>query len=187
MPAHARQVWQGVIFSAWQWEQQLYDGTTATFEALARSDTAHTVGVLPQGRILLIEDEQPNRAAVITPAGGVIESGESPAQAAQREFLEETGWRIGTLVPWHHYRPSHKIDWTVHAFIGRDLTQVSDPQPEPGEKIKLLTFTFDEFLALGREPRVRDLVIRIELLQALLDKRQKAALAKLLYGSASTA
>ncbi|MBI4022325.1 MAG: NUDIX hydrolase [Candidatus Andersenbacteria bacterium] len=182
IPTHARRVWQGTVFSAWQWEQVLYDGTTTTFEAMSRADTAHTVGVLPDGRILLTEDEQPNRSAVITPAGGVIERHESPAEAAQREFLEETGYRIGTLIAWHQYQPSHKIDWTVHAFIGRDLTYETNPQPEAGEKIRLLVYTFEEFLALGFERRLRDLVIRIILLEALLNGQKKAALSKLLYG-----
>lgn len=163
----------------------MYDGSSATFEALSRADTAHAVGVLPNGMILLTEDEQPNRPAVLTPAGGVIERGESPAAAAQREFLEETGYRIGTLVPWHQYQPSHRIAWTVHAFIGRDLAKVSDPQLEAGERIALRTYTFEEFLSLGREQRLRDLVIRIILLEALLDSQKKIALSSLLYGSAS--
>lgn len=184
VPPHARRVWRGLVFSAWQWQQELYDGSFAMFEALSRADTAHTVGVLPDRRLLLTEDEQPNRPAVITPAGGVIESGESPAAAAKREFLEETGYRIGTLVPWHEYQPSHRIDWAVHAFIGRDLTRDSAPRPEAGEKIKLLTYTFEEFLALGFERRLRDLVIRIILLEAMLDPKKKMALAALLYGQA---
>lgn len=181
-PTHARRVWQGLVFSAWQWEQVLYDGTTTTFEALSRADTAHTVGVLPDGRILLTEDEQPNRGAVITPAGGVVEPHEGPAEAAQREFLEETGYQIGSLIAWHQYQPSHKINWTVHAFIGRDLAYVTDPPPQAGERIRLLTYTFDEFLALGFERRLRDLVIRIILLEALLNAQKKAALRKLFYG-----
>ena len=183
IPAEAVRVWQGSTFSGWQWEQELYDGSKATFEALKRPDTAHTVGILPNEKILLIEDTQPARETVITPAGGVVEVRESPADAAQREFLEETGYRIGTLVPWHTWRPSSKFDWTVWAYIGRDLTLAGPPALEAGEKVRLLTYSFEEFLALGTEPNLRDLVIRIILLEAQLDETKKEQLKKLLYGS----
>jgi ADP-ribose pyrophosphatase len=177
-------VWQGVTFSAWHWDQELYDGSHATFEALKRADTAHTVGVLPDGKILLVEDSQPGREPVITPAGGVMEVGESPEAAAQREFLEETGYRIGTLIPWHTWRPSNKFDWTVWAYIGRDVTHVGEPALDAGEKVRLLTYSFEEFLALGSEPLLRDLIIRIMLLEATLDQKKKEQLRQLLYGPA---
>jgi ADP-ribose pyrophosphatase len=181
IPAGAEQVWQGKTYSAWQWQQELYDGSTATFEALQRSDTAHTIGVLPDGSILLVEDTQPSREAVITPAGGGLEAGETPEAAAKREFLEETGYRIDRLIPWHAWRPSAKFDWTVWAFIGQDLLQVGEPADDAGERIRLLTYSFDEFLALGSEPKMRDLIIRIMLLEAQLNPTKKEDLRRLLY------
>lgn len=182
LPADAKKVFTGNIFSVWQWEQRQYDGSTKTYERLSRSDTAHTIGILPDGRILLNQDEQPDREPVITPAGGQVEVGESPEAAARREFLEETGYAIGTLIPWHTYRPSVKVAWTVHAFIGRDLKKIAELNPDGGEKLTPLTFTFDEFLQLGHNPQMRDMVIRIILLQALLDPKMKEELKKQLYG-----
>ena len=182
MPDRAKKVWQGKVFSAWQWEQKLYDGSTKTYERLKRNDVAHTVGILPDGRIFLTEDEQPDRQAVITPPGGSINPGESPKQGAERELLEETGYQAGELVFWHSYQPNGKLDWTVHAFIGRELVKVAEPQPEPGERIKPLFFSFEEFLALSNNPKMRDLVIRIILLEARLDLAKKEELRKLFYG-----
>lgn len=181
-PTHATQVFTGEIFNVWQWEQKQYDGSTKTFERLQRSDTTHTVGVLPDQKILLTHDEQPDRHGVLTPPGGRIEIGESPADAAQRELREETGYTAGELIPWHTYHPSSKIDWTVHAFIGRQLTKVAEPTPEPGERIDIRTFTFEEFLALGHNPAMRDLIIRLILLEALLNPAKQAELKQLLYG-----
>lgn len=182
LPPDAKKVFQGEIFSTWQWQQRQYDGTTVTYERIARRDVAHVVGVLPDGKILLTQDEQPDREAVITPAGGSIEDGETPEVAAARELLEETGYQADQLIAWHSYRPSSKIEWEVHAFIGRDLKKVADPTPEGGEKIKPLTFSFEEFLELGHNPKMRDWVIRIILLEALLDPKKKEGLRKLLYG-----
>lgn len=183
MPEGATKVFEGNIFTAWQWQQKLYDGSFATYERLTRNDVTHVVGVLPNGKILLTEDTQPQRKAVITPPGGKVEPGESPAEAVKRECLEETGYEIGELIPWHHYRPPmDKMDYVCHAFIGRGLTEKGPASPEGGEKIRILQFTFDEFLELGTNPKMRDLVIRIILLEAQLDPKKKANLRKLLYG-----
>jgi ADP-ribose pyrophosphatase len=182
IPQEAKKVFQGERYSLWQWEQELYDGSTATFEALKRTDTAQVVGVLSNNKIMLVDDVQPHRDAVITPAGGAVEGGEEPAKAAKREFLEETGYEAGTLMPWYNYRPSATVDSTVYAYIGRDLKKVGKQNLEPGEKIKILTYTFDEFVALGSDSNVRDLVLRIILLEAQLDNKKKAELKNILYG-----
>ena len=181
IPSTAKKVFHGKIFSVWQWEQGLYDGTTATYEALKRPDTAHIVGVLPDKKILITEDTQPNRGPVLTPPGGQVDPGETPQAAATRELLEETGYEAEEVIPWHQYQAHAKIEWFVHAFIGRGLKKVAEPQLEAGEKVKVKTLTFDEFLQLGRTPHFRDRIIRTILLEALLDKDKQSKLKKLLY------
>lgn len=169
------------MFSVWQWEQELYDGSHATFERIARSDYAYAIGVLPDQRIMLVEDEQPDRGAVLTPAGGGVEEGESPAAAAAREFIEETGYRIGRLKPWYSYRPVNRLEMQAHAFIGQDITHIGEPTPDAGEKLTVRTFSFEEFLELGHHEKLRDWLLRIRLLEAKLDRSKRDALRALLY------
>ncbi len=182
IPDHATQVFAGEIYSVWQWKQAMYDGSLVTYEGLKRPDTVHTVGVLDDGQILLTEDTQPNRRAVLTPPGGKVEPGEEPAAAARREFEEETGYIIGELAPWHYYRGSSKVECFVHAFIGRHIRQEGKRNLDGGEKIEVRLFSFDEFLQLGRTPQLRDRILRTILLEALLDNTKKEALHALLYG-----
>jgi len=183
LPPEAKMVFDGVVYSTWQWEQQLFDGSSATYEGLKRPNTAHIIGVTPDQQILLTKDTQPNRGAVLTPPGGQIEAGEDPAAAAARELLEETGYEAEEIIPWHHYRAHTKIDWTIFAFIGRNVRPVADATPEPGEKIEVRLFSFDEFLELGKDPAFRDRMIRIMLLEALLDPAKKEELSHIIYGS----
>jgi 8-oxo-dGTP pyrophosphatase MutT (NUDIX family) len=100
-----KKVFQGEIFSIWQWEQELYDGTTKTFERATRRDAAGIIGVLPDKKIILTWDEQPDRAGVLTPAGGGLEEGENAEQGALREFQEETGYTTSEIIPLLSYRP----------------------------------------------------------------------------------
>lgn len=177
-----KKVFQGDIFSVWQWEQKLYDGSTKTFEQVQRSDAAFIVGVLPDKRILLIWDEQPDREGLLGPAGGKVEEGEDPQDAAAREFLEETGYRAATIEPWISFAPSGKMVFTVHCFIGKNCEKFSEPKLEAGERIAVRFFTFDEFIMLGQEESLRAPQLRIMLLEAQIDTTKKEKLHQQLYG-----
>lgn len=188
IPDHAKKVFQGKIFAVWQWEQELYDGTTGIFEGLSRSAYGTVVGVLPDDSILLVYDEQPDRRGVLTSAGGRVEEGETAEEGATREFREETGYEIGTLVPFFTYKPSEKTDYFVHMFVGRDLTKIGEPALDPGERVELRTFSFEDFLRLGNSDStdiggpVRDWMLRMNLLEAQVDKSKRDKLQSLLYG-----
>jgi 8-oxo-dGTP pyrophosphatase MutT (NUDIX family) len=59
---------------------------------------------------------------------GIIDAGESPAQAAAREVEEETGWRPRQLQPLLLAQPTAGImDAAHHIFVGTDAVEVSAP------------------------------------------------------------
>src|SRR5687768_9607031 len=89
MPKNAKQVFAGNTFGVWQWEQKLFDGSQMTYEAISRPDYVCVIGVNEEGKILLINDEQPHRLPVLTPPGGKVEKGEDPPTAVIRELEEE--------------------------------------------------------------------------------------------------
>jgi 8-oxo-dGTP pyrophosphatase MutT (NUDIX family) len=45
---------------------------------------------------------------------GIVDAGETPAEAAAREVEEETGWRPGPLTPLVAYEPSNEITDSQH-------------------------------------------------------------------------
>ena len=60
--------------------------------------------------------------------GGRIDAGESPAETAAREALEETGWRPGPLRPLFAYHPaSGLVDQRFHVFAAEGATFVREP------------------------------------------------------------
>jgi 8-oxo-dGTP diphosphatase len=67
--------------------------------------------IIVDGRILLLKYQQDDEIAYLFPGGG-HEPGETLAETARREVLEETGLtvEIGRLLAVHEYQPSKRAD-----------------------------------------------------------------------------
>ncbi len=71
------------------------------------------------------------------PAGRVDE-GETPAEAAAREGLEESGWRPGPLTPIGSWFPSNGlVDTRFYAFLADGAEEVGPPEdPFEAERVE---------------------------------------------------
>lgn len=166
IPPHATKVFSGQIFDVYQWQQPLFDNSLATFEALKRTGTVCVIPILDDGQILLTDQEQPDRGPFIGTAGGRVEPGEAPEQAALRELEEETGYTADKLELFDIAQPTGKIDWQIYTFLAKGCHKVSDPRLEAGERIKTFTATFDEFIKLLAQDNFRDKEIVLKIFKA---------------------
>lgn len=182
LPEDARQVFKGVIFEVWQWQQELFDGSFATFEKLRRNDSSVVIPVLSNGKLLMTEDEQPGRDLVFTFPGGEGNTGEDPTVAAHRELLEETGYKTNQLIHLASKQPSSRMAWTIHTYIGRDCEKVIEPVLDAGERIRTREVTLDELIALADDPRFQHRELQIPLIKARYDAEVRASLETLLFG-----
>ncbi len=169
IPENAKKVFSGVIFDVYQWQQQMYDGSFKTFEKIGRDDAVNIIAITADNKIIVTEEEQPNKRPFITIPGGKIEKDEDPETAAKRELLEETGYAPERLELFSAIQPFSKMDWTIYTFIGRDSKKVAEQRLDNGEKIDLKLVSFEEFLDITEHPlfRLPDLTIRV--LKAKLD------------------
>jgi len=145
IPSKAALVFKGVIFSTYQWEQELYDGSTATFEKLQRPDSAQVIAV-KDGKILITRERQPNREEYIGLLGGRIDEGEDPLDGAKRELREEAGLASNDWELYKTYTPYNKIKWDAYLYIAKNCVHVGDHQHDAGEDLTVLELTFDEFI-----------------------------------------
>ena len=94
---------------------------------------------------------------------GVMEAGETPLQAAQRELLEETGYGKGewkeimTLTP----NPSSMSNFT-HCFLATGVEPVGPTHLDATEELEVHLLEREEVLTLLRENRL------IRLIQSLM-------------------
>ncbi len=182
MPADAKLVFKGQLFDVYQWQQELYDGSTATFEKLVRRDSATVIPVLENGKLLLVEDEQPGTARVLTFPGGQGEADEAPEEVARRELLEETGYQADELTLWNVVQPSTKVEWAVYTFIARGCTKVEEPKLDPGERITLREISFEDLLELSDDENFQNPPLAFALLKARYDEAAREDLCKVIFG-----
>ncbi len=104
-----------------------------------RIDSADWVNVVPltrDGRVVMIRQYRHGAGEVtLEVPGGIVDPGESPAQAAARELLEETGYRAGSLEALGHVNPNPALFGNrLHAFVARDVERVAKVANEAREE-----------------------------------------------------
>ncbi len=165
-PKNAKRVFKGEIFDVYQWQQKMYDKSFATFEKLKRSDTVQVIPVTEDGKIILLRQSQPGfRKPCLSVAGGRIDPGETPLQAAHRELLEETGYRAKKMELWYSVQPNAKIDYAVYGFIAKGCKKISAQNLDAGEKISLKPVSLEEFLRVVFEKGFYDPEIALRILK----------------------
>ncbi|OGI60481.1 hypothetical protein A2641_03010 [Candidatus Nomurabacteria bacterium RIFCSPHIGHO2_01_FULL_37_25] len=181
IPENAKRVFKGAVFDIYQWEQEMFDGTKTTFEKLKRPDTVVVFPVLDDGKIILIEEEQPGTEPSIQGAGGRVDEGEDILSAAKRELLEESGYEAKEFILWNAQHPVRKIDWVVYTFIAKGCKKIGKQNLDSGEKIKLLPVTFDKLvdIATNGHENFHEKEVIIKFYEAKLNKEKMEELKEL--------
>ncbi len=152
LPPNAHLVFKGVIFEVWQWEQEMFDGTTEIFERVWRPPAVEVIATV--GDKILIEDQdQPDRPDNINFPSGRADKNDDPLLEAKRELLEETGYESADWQLFMKHARDGKVMQDSYFFIARNCKKTGEPHLDPGEKIETRLVTFDELIALADEPR----------------------------------
>ena len=140
---------------------QLPNGQTiAPYYVLHEADWVHVFAQADDGSILTVKQfRYAAKDVCIELPGGVIDEGETPLIAAQRELLEETGytathWQsLGTM----YANPARQTN-TIHLFFATGLRLKSEQQLDVSEDIEF------DFLAI---PEIQQKIESNEFSQAL--------------------
>lgn len=137
--------------------QQGPDGAWHVKETVQHPGAVAILPLLDDGRVCLIRNYRVavDRTLIELPAG-TLEPGEDPAVTAERELIEETGYRAGRIEKLREFTMSPGIlNERMYLYLARDLT----PGPtalEAGETIENLVVNWDEAMRMVADGSIED-------------------------------
>lgn len=158
-------VFRGVKFDVERRRVPTGDGGTALREVVLHPGAVVVLPILDDGRIVMIRN---HRFAVEETlwelCAGTLEEGESPAETAARELVEETGYRAERLEPLTTFYTSPGIcDERMYAFVAKGLTEVGQ-ELEEGERIEVEVVRYERVLEMVASGDVQDAKSMVALL-----------------------
>ena len=113
--------------------------TGRTYErvVLESPDWVNVIAVTPDDRCVMVRQFRfGTRETTLEIPGGMVDSGETPDEAARRELLEETGFSAVRWTLLATVRPNPAfLDNTCHHFLAEAAVQRRAPHDEGGEDI----------------------------------------------------
>lgn len=184
IPEEAEKVFQGKIWTVYQWPQKMFDGSFETFEMLRRADTVKIIPVVTAAearelgfatevtddgggengiadmngemRLIVTKQEQPRKDCFYDyPGGRMDEEDADELAAAKRELLEETGLSFRNWKLIKVEQPFSKIDWLVYTFLATGLEGHVSQNLDAGEKIEVEATSFEEVRRLMESGEAR--------------------------------
>jgi ADP-ribose diphosphatase len=116
-------------------------GAEHDFYVLSGRDWCNVVPLTDDGEVILIRQyRHGTRETTLEIPGGIIDPGDaSPAEAARRELLEETGCEATSIEPIGVIHPNPAIQSNAcFSFVARGVRQVTAPKLDAAEDIEVV-------------------------------------------------
>ena len=151
------EVLKGHFLHAFRDQVRLPNGDTATREYVIHPGAVMIIALLDDGRLVMERQYRyPVKQVMIEFPAGKLDADEDRLACAQRELLEETGYRAKE---WAHAGVLHPVISYSTEFIdiwfARGL-RLGERRLDEGEFLDVFTASLDELLAWSREGKLTD-------------------------------
>jgi ADP-ribose pyrophosphatase len=141
-------VFDGLLLHVRRDVVRLPDGTAATREYIVHPGAVLMVPVLADGRLVVERQfRYPVGRVFLEFPAGKLDPGETALATAQRELIEEAGYRAAT---WTWLGVIHPVvgysNESIEFYVAEGLTHVG-AAPDDGEFLEIVTMSADEMLA----------------------------------------
>jgi ADP-ribose pyrophosphatase len=131
-------------------------GSEHEFVVLHSPDWVNVVPLTAEGRVILIRQwRQGNQEMTLEIPGGLVDPGETPAQAGARELREETGYLAAELSFLGKVNPNPALfSNTCHTFLALDCHLDGGQRLDPTERIEVVSVPMAELPGLVRRGEI---------------------------------
>ena len=149
--------WKGEFLTIYRDRVRSPDGHVGVREYIKHPGAVLVVPLAADDQVVLERQYRyPLRRSFIEFPAGKLDPGEPPRRCAERELLEETGFKAAR---WDHLGQFHNAvgytDETIDVFLARDLVHVGTAG-EAGEVLQVFTWPRTELLARVRKGEITD-------------------------------
>ncbi len=146
---------------------ELPNGRTSDFEVLLNPPIVAVLAVTREGEVVLVREFRPGPEAVLVGLpGGVVDPGEDPLAAAQRELGEETGYAGNFRYVGSHFASAYSTH-RMHATLATDCYKAGDTSADPGEHLEVVLMPLADFREYARSGELTDVSTAYRGLDAL--------------------
>ncbi len=138
-PVSRRPIYRGAKFDFEELQWESPGGRTIRRQVVRHPGAAVILPILSDGRLVLVRNFRPSVGMrLLELPAGTLEGGETPRDCAERELIEETGYRAATIRPLGRFYTSPGLsDELMHAFVATGLEHVGQT-PEDDEDLEVV-------------------------------------------------
>ncbi len=150
-------IYEGAVFGIRRDEVIEPSGVRTTREMITHPGSVVVLPVLPDGRILLVQQYRyAARQYLWELVAGRMDPGETPRQAAERELIEETGYRAKRLRIFAEFFPTPGfLEEKMFLLLAEGLTP-GKAEPEGDERIISRSYNHKQLEEMIRKGKLRD-------------------------------
>lgn len=165
IPHHAKIVHQWPIFTIYQWQQEMFDGSYATFEKAVKPDSVFCLPVV-WDKIVLITERQPGSDRYTWMIWWRVDKWVSCKKTMKAELQEEWWIIANSLKLYKSYPNPWKVEWTQHIYIAKWCIQSGVQSLDPWwEDIQVLTMYFEDFVDYMIEDKYNTLLFKTDIMR----------------------
>lgn len=143
--------WRKVVKKEFIYKDRIFD-----FEIKKEELSACILPITKNGNVILAKQFRPGPQKILNELpGGGVEKGENPTDAAERELLEETGFK-GKLIQLGSSWDCGYSTRYRHHFISLDCEKVREPENNPNEPIEVIELPIKDFIDLVHSGELTD-------------------------------